>query len=79
MANCFTQAGLAAVALSGTDSQETRTEAVKQLRAGDLKVICSCDIFNEGVDIPEANAVFLLRPTQSPVIFQPKNRSYPAP
>ena len=70
MAGCFTQAGLVAVALSGTDSQETRTEAVKKLRDGVLKVICSCDIFNEGIDIPEANAVFLLRPTQSPVIFQ---------
>lgn len=70
MAVCFTQAGFAAVALSGTDSQAMRTEAVEKLRDGVLKVICSCDIFNEGIDIPEANAVFLLRPTQSPVIFQ---------
>lgn len=33
-------------------------------------MICSCDVFSEGIDIPVANAVLLLRPTQSPVIFQ---------
>lgn len=70
MADYFSRSGLPAVALSGTDSPERRVFAVQQLRAGEIKVICSCDVFNEGIDIPEANAVFLLRPTQSPVIFQ---------
>jgi superfamily II DNA or RNA helicase/HKD family nuclease len=70
MADYFCRSGLLAVALSGADAPERRAMAVQQLRLGEIKVICSCDVFNEGIDIPEANAVFLLRPTQSPVIFQ---------
>lgn len=70
MAEYFRRAGLSSVVLSGTDSQVVRAAAVQRLRSGELKIICSCDVFNEGIDIPEANAVFLLRPTQSPVIFQ---------
>lgn len=67
MAEFFARSGVAAIALSGADSQEVRAAAVRKLRSGEIKVVCSCDVFNEeGVDIPEANAVFLLRPTQSP-------------
>jgi len=40
------------------------------LQSGKIKLICTCDLFNEGVDIPEINTLLLLRPTQSPVIFQ---------
>ncbi|WP_114971071.1 DUF3427 domain-containing protein [Rhodoferax ferrireducens] len=70
MAAYFSRSGLPAIALSGADLPDARIAAVKKLQTGDIKVICSCDVFNEGVDIPDANAVFLLRPTQSPVIFQ---------
>lgn len=70
MADFFNRSGLPSVALTGTDSQEARTAAVQKLSRGELKMICSCDVFNEGVDIPDANAILLLRPTQSPVIFQ---------
>ncbi len=70
MAAFLTRSGLAAVALSGADSQDARTSAIQRLECGDLKLICSCDVFNEGIDIPAANAILLLRPTQSPVIFQ---------
>lgn len=70
MAEFFSRSGLPAIALSGADSQDARTAAVQKLSGGQLKIICSCDVFNEGVDIPDANAILLLRPTQSPVIFQ---------
>lgn len=70
MAAYFCRSGLPSLALSGADSQALRAAAVQRLRSGEIKIICSCDLFNEGIDIPEANAVFLLRPTQSPVIFQ---------
>ena len=70
MADFFNRSGLPAVALTGADSQDARTAAVQQLSHGALKMICSCDVFNEGIDIPDANAILLLRPTQSPVVFQ---------
>ena len=70
MADFFNHSGLPAVALTGADSQEARAAAIRQLSSGALKIICTCDVFNEGIDIPSANAILLLRPTQSPVIFQ---------
>ena len=70
MANFFSRSGLPALALTGTDTQDARESAIKRLSHGDLKLICSCDVFNEGIDIPDVNAILLLRPTQSPVIFQ---------
>lgn len=37
--------------------------------AGDLQVICTVDVFNEGLDVPEVDTVLMLRPTESPVVF----------
>lgn len=70
MARCFEQAGLHARSLTGTNTTAQRDDAIRALRAGTLQLICTCDLFNEGVDIPEINTLLLLRPTQSPVIFQ---------
>jgi superfamily II DNA or RNA helicase/HKD family nuclease len=70
MANWFEKSGLPARSLTGANSQEQREDAIRNLQSGKIKLICTCDLFNEGVDIPEINALLLLRPTQSPVIFQ---------
>ncbi|MFD2271510.1 helicase-related protein [Undibacterium arcticum] len=69
MANWFEQSGLPARSLTGANTTEQRDDAVRSLRSGEIKLICTCDLFNEGVDIPEINTLLLLRPTQSPVIF----------
>ncbi|MBC7501608.1 MAG: DUF3427 domain-containing protein [Herminiimonas sp.] len=70
MASCFEQAGLRACSLTGANSTTERDQAIRDLRGGTIKLICTCDLFNEGVDIPEINTLLLLRPTQSAVIFQ---------
>ncbi len=70
MADWLTRAGLPSVSLTGVSTQDQRTQAIRALRQGEIKLICTCDLFNEGVDIPEINTLLLLRPTQSPVIFQ---------
>lgn len=64
------QSGIPACSLTGANSTDQREQAVRDLRKGKIKLICTCDLFNEGVDIPEINTLLLLRPTQSPVIFQ---------
>jgi superfamily II DNA or RNA helicase/HKD family nuclease len=46
-----------------------RDSAVKKLKTGELAVIFSVDMFNEGLDIPELDMVLFLRPTQSPIVF----------
>jgi superfamily II DNA or RNA helicase/HKD family nuclease len=70
MSDFFNARGLTAEALTGDDSQTTRDDAIRRLSAGDLKVLCTVNLFNEGVDLPSVNTLILLRPTQSPVVFQ---------
>lgn len=69
MTERFQQAGLNAVTLSGETPKEQRNAALKALRSGELQVIFSVDLFNEGVDIPEVDTLLLLRPTSSATVF----------
>lgn len=70
MAERLTRAGLPALAITSATPRDVRERAPQELAAGTLKVLCTVDLYNEGVDIPEANTLLLLRPTQSPVVFQ---------
>ena len=47
----------------------TSRDAIQQLRDGELDVLFSVDVFNEGVDVPEIDTVLMLRPTDSPIVF----------
>lgn len=69
MAACFREAGLKAVALSGETPRTERREALAQLAAGELQVIFSVDLLNEGLDIPDVDTLLLLRPTSSATVF----------
>ena len=76
LARKFNEQGLRTIALSGTDSEETRAEAIERLtmdvRSEEddyLDYIITVDIFSEGTDIVEINQVIMLRPTQSPIVF----------
>ncbi|MDO9354917.1 MAG: DUF3427 domain-containing protein [Solirubrobacteraceae bacterium] len=69
MAASFNRHGLPSVALTGEDSTSYRNEVLNQLRQGQLRCVFSVDVLSEGVDVPSADTVLLLRPTQSPVVF----------
>ncbi|MFI5754490.1 DUF3427 domain-containing protein [Streptomyces sp. NPDC051569] len=69
MAKFFQQAGLNAVALSGQTPADQRKFALDALRSGELQVIFSVDLFNEGLDIPDVDTLLLLRPTSSATVF----------
>jgi superfamily II DNA or RNA helicase len=69
MARAFNEAGLSARAVHGGTPREERAAAVRALRDGSVRVLFTVDLFNEGVDIPEADTVLMLRPTQSATIF----------
>ncbi len=63
--------GISAVALTGESGDDYRAKVIGRLRDENdpLEVICTVDIFNEGVDIPEVTHVLFLRPTQSFTVF----------
>ncbi len=68
MAEHFQTAGIAANAVyAGSDL--SRGEALQQLADGQLQVIFSVDLFNEGVDLPAIDTVMMLRPTESKILF----------
>lgn len=70
MTDQFNSAGLPALCLTGHSTQAEREAAPMALARGDVCVLVTVDLFNEGVDIPVVDTLLLLRPTQSPVLFQ---------
>lgn len=72
MAKTFCEYGIKAAAVYSGENGEfsmERERAIEQLRSGELNVLFSVDMFNEGLDIPEVDLVMFLRPTQSPTVF----------
>lgn len=69
MARVFTRSGVPATAVWADTPEEERRSALAKLQRGELKAVFSVDLFNEGVDVPPANALLLLRPTDSPLLF----------
>ena len=69
MARAFSESGLPALAVHGGTPGTERAAALRALRDGTVRALFTVDVFNEGVDIPEADTVLMLRPTQSATIF----------
>lgn len=72
MAEYFSNNGVKAVAVVSNSSSSysmAREVAIEKLKKGEIKVIFSVDMFNEGLDIPAIDLVMFLRPTESPTIF----------
>lgn len=69
MAECFRRAGIPALAIHGDTDAEVRSDAPRQLREREVNVLFTCDLYNEGVDLPFVDTLLLLRPTQSATVF----------
>ena len=70
MTHRLNQAGIRALCVVGNTPQDERRRAPEMLGRGELAALVTCDLYNEGVDLPLVNTLLLLRPTQSPVLFQ---------
>lgn len=69
MAEHFRAAGVPAVAVHSGPGSAPRVESLERLGRGDLPIVFTVDLFNEGVDVPTLDTVMLLRPTESPIVF----------
>ena len=56
-------------AVWGDSPKDERAGALEKLRRGEINILFSVDLFNEGVDVPNVETLLLLRPTESPVLF----------
>lgn len=81
MARLFTEAGFSAKAVSGRLRREERENILHEYESGDIKVLCACDVLNEGWDAPQTEVLMMARPTLSKVIYQQQigrgMRTYP--
>lgn len=65
----FNDAGIPSAAIDGTMDDKEQDRLMRSLAAGSIKLLMSADLIGEGVDVPSINCVFMLRPTESVVIF----------
>lgn len=61
----FLEAGISAASVDGTMDRATRRERITGLADGRYKVLTSCALISEGLDVPGVGGVILLRPTKS--------------
>ena len=65
----FSSEGYSAIAIDGKTPQSERDEAMRAFREGKIRILCNCELFGEGLDVPDCECVVLLRPTQSLTLF----------
>jgi len=61
----YQEAGVRAEIVVGTTDSTTRVNRVNAFRSGEIDVLVSVDIFDEGFDLPAIEVVQMARPTQS--------------
>lgn len=66
----FREAGYPAMSLDGTTDREVRRGVVADFRARKILVLSSCQLFEEGFDVPGVHVGIFLAPTQSEVRYR---------
>lgn len=69
VAEIFRASGIKAESVSGSMKQSKRAKILKEYEEGNIKVLCACDLLNEGWDSPRTEVLFMARPTMSKVIY----------
>ena len=69
VAEYFKNRGVRAEHLDGASDSVFRAITMEAFRTDDLEAVFSVDLLNEGIDVPDANVVLLLRPTASATVF----------
>jgi superfamily II DNA or RNA helicase len=65
VAQLFQCNGISAASIDGTMDATTRRQLLQDLGTRRIKVLTSCALIGEGVDVPSVGGCILLRPTQS--------------
>lgn len=69
LAAAFCNAGVPAASVSGRMTNREREQLLADFEADRLKVLCACDLLNEGWDCPAVEVLLMARPTLSRVIY----------
>jgi superfamily II DNA or RNA helicase len=69
LAEQFRRAGVPARSVSGRMPNREREQVLGEFKEGKLRVLCACDILNEGWDCPDVEVLLMGRPTLSRVLY----------
>lgn len=69
IADMFRGENVVAAAVSGGMKASERKEFLVKFESGEVKVLCACDLLNEGWDCPQTEVLFVARPTMSKVLY----------
>lgn len=69
VAERFRARGVAARAVSGAMRADERETILSAFASGQLKMLCACDILNEGWDCPDVEVLLMARPTLSKIVY----------
>ena len=69
MSDEFNRRGIPAAAVWGDTPDDERDRALRDLRNGNVAILFTVDLFNEGVDVPSVDTILMLRPTESATLF----------
>jgi superfamily II DNA or RNA helicase len=69
MAAEFNDRSINASAISGRMVIKEREQILDSYRSGKIRVLCACDMLNEGWDSPETEVLLMARPTLSKVLY----------
>ncbi len=69
LAERFRSEGIPARGVSGRMSRSDRAACLEAFAHGDVRVLCACDLLNEGWDCPDVEVLLMARPTLSKVIY----------
>lgn len=69
MSAFFLERGIRCASVHSGPTSAPRRQSIDDLRSGELEMIFTVDLFNEGLDVPDIDTVLMLRPTESPIIF----------
>jgi superfamily II DNA or RNA helicase len=69
LAGLFRISGIPAQSVSGRMPRKERERHLDEFKEGRLRVLCACDLLNEGWDCPDIEVLLMARPTLSKVIY----------
>jgi superfamily II DNA or RNA helicase len=69
LAEKFRRCGIPTRSVSGRMPRSDREKYLTAFHKGDLRVLCACDLLNEGWDCPDVEVLLMARPTLSKVVY----------
>lgn len=69
IAELFNFNGVEAQAVSGSMNKQQRKKVLREYEEGNIKVLCACDLLNEGWDSPNTEVLFMARPAMSKTLY----------